>query len=126
MSVNLSVKNVPEGLAAALRRRARRNHRSLQGELIAILNDSIARDDAGAIARRGRTSITAREDATHTRWTPLGADTIAPRSESALMIRNMREGRTKTLADLFEELSALGGGTPSESAAIIRKSRSSR
>ena len=126
MAVNLSVKNVPEALAAALRRRARRNHRSLQGELVAILNETVANDEAGSNARRGRTSTTARETATHTQWTPLGADTIAPRSESALMIRNMREGRTKTLATLFDELSVLGGGTPSESASIIRKGRSSR
>lgn len=37
MAVNLSVKNVPEALAAKLRARAGRNHRSLQGELMAIL-----------------------------------------------------------------------------------------
>lgn len=37
MVVNLSVKNVPEALAAKLRERAERNHRSLQGELMAIL-----------------------------------------------------------------------------------------
>ena len=37
MAVNLSVKNVPDALAAKLRARAERNHRSLQGELMAIL-----------------------------------------------------------------------------------------
>jgi plasmid stability protein len=37
MSVNLSIKNVPDALAARLRERAQRNHRSLQGELMAIL-----------------------------------------------------------------------------------------
>jgi plasmid stability protein len=37
MAVNLSVKNVSEALAAKLRERAERNHRSLQGELMAIL-----------------------------------------------------------------------------------------
>jgi plasmid stability protein len=35
--VNLSIKNVPEALAEKLRGRAARNHRSLQGELMAIL-----------------------------------------------------------------------------------------
>jgi plasmid stability protein len=35
--LNLSVKNVPESLAQKLRERAERNHRSLQGELMAIL-----------------------------------------------------------------------------------------
>ena len=37
MPVNLSIKNVPETMAAKLRARAERNHRSLQGELMAIL-----------------------------------------------------------------------------------------
>lgn len=42
MPVNLSVKNVPDALAARLRRRAERNHRSLQGELMAILESAAA------------------------------------------------------------------------------------
>ena len=37
MPVDFSVKNVPDDTAEALRARARRNHRSLQGELLAIL-----------------------------------------------------------------------------------------
>jgi plasmid stability protein len=37
MPVNLSIKEVPEGLAARLRARAARNHRSLQRELMAIV-----------------------------------------------------------------------------------------
>ena len=37
MAVNLSVKDVPDDLAEALRERARANHRSLQGELMAII-----------------------------------------------------------------------------------------
>lgn len=37
MAVNFSIKNVPEALAEKLRGRAERNHRSLQGELMAIL-----------------------------------------------------------------------------------------
>jgi plasmid stability protein len=42
MPVNLSIKNVPDELAARLRERAARSHRSLQGELIAILEDALA------------------------------------------------------------------------------------
>ncbi len=34
---NLSIKNVPETLVARLRSQARQHHRSLQGELMAIL-----------------------------------------------------------------------------------------
>jgi plasmid stability protein len=37
MPVNLSVKDVPDDLAEALRERARANHRSLQGELMAMI-----------------------------------------------------------------------------------------
>ncbi len=37
MTVTLSIKNVPEELAQRLKERAARNHRSLQGELMAIL-----------------------------------------------------------------------------------------
>lgn len=37
MGVNLSVKDVPDDLAEALRARARANHRSLQGELMAMI-----------------------------------------------------------------------------------------
>lgn len=41
MAVNLSVKNVPAPVASALKERASRNHRSLQGELLAILEESV-------------------------------------------------------------------------------------
>ena len=37
MPVTLSIKDVPDDLADALRERARRNHRSLQGELMAMV-----------------------------------------------------------------------------------------
>ncbi len=37
MSVNLSIKNAPDDVVQRLRARAQRNHRSLQGELMAII-----------------------------------------------------------------------------------------
>ncbi|MFA7267804.1 MAG: Arc family DNA-binding protein [Sterolibacterium sp.] len=42
---SLSIKDVPETLAEALRQRAARNHRSLQGELMAILEKAGAAQD---------------------------------------------------------------------------------
>ncbi len=42
MAVNFSIKNVPDQLAEKLRQRAERHHRSLQGELLAILEESVA------------------------------------------------------------------------------------
>ena len=41
MPVNLSIKNVPDDLAERLRKRAALGHRSLQGELMAILEDAV-------------------------------------------------------------------------------------
>jgi plasmid stability protein len=38
---NLSIKDVPEPLAEALRQRAAQNHRSLQGELMAIIQQAV-------------------------------------------------------------------------------------
>lgn len=37
MALNLSIKNVPDDVAERLRQRAARNRRSLQGELLAIV-----------------------------------------------------------------------------------------
>jgi plasmid stability protein len=46
MGVNLSIKGVPDALAERLRARAQRHHRSLQGELMAIIEQAAA-DGAG-------------------------------------------------------------------------------
>lgn len=43
MPVNLSIKNVPDEVAEALRQRAAGHHRSLQGELMIILEESLGR-----------------------------------------------------------------------------------
>ena len=40
MTVTLSIKNVPDELAQRLKERAARNHRSLQGELMSILEEA--------------------------------------------------------------------------------------
>ena len=39
-TVTLSVKNVPKEVARRLKARATRNHRSLQGELLAVLTEA--------------------------------------------------------------------------------------
>ena len=78
MSVNLSIKNVPEGLARKLRARARKNHRSLQGELMAILEERL----------EGRNALSPAELLAHV--TEMGLKT---RSESARMVRADRDGR---------------------------------
>jgi plasmid stability protein len=42
MSASLSIKDVPESLVRALRSRAQANHRSMQGELMSILEAAVA------------------------------------------------------------------------------------
>ena len=53
MPVNLSVKNVPDELAELLRQRAARNHRSLQRELVSILETAVGRGAASAASSNG-------------------------------------------------------------------------
>jgi hypothetical protein len=54
---NLSIKDVPESIAAALRRRAARNHRSLQGELMAIVERAAAESAAASGAGPGAAGV---------------------------------------------------------------------
>lgn len=121
MPIDLSVKRVPDEIAERLRARAKRNHRSLQGELRAILE--------GAAQGADQTSLrvdVVREGGPHLVEPARGSRVIAPHSESALMIREDREGRTFTVRDLYDYVSTLGQGTPDESTGWIRQGRSSR
>lgn len=51
--LDLSIKDVPEAWAESLRHRAARNHRSLQGELIAIIEQAVS-VPSGALTQAGR------------------------------------------------------------------------
>jgi plasmid stability protein len=91
MPVNLSVKNVPDDLAQRLRRRAERNRRSLQRELISILEAAVGHvQESGEDADRSdkRRPITIEELCEITRKLfPDGTES------SVEYIRQMREGR---------------------------------
>jgi Arc-like DNA binding domain len=52
---NLSIKDVPGQLAEALRQRATRNHRSLQGELMAIIEKAVMETPGASGAHAGGT-----------------------------------------------------------------------
>lgn len=45
MPVNLSVKNAPDPLVRRLKERAKRHRRSLQGELLSILDEAVRQDE---------------------------------------------------------------------------------
>jgi antitoxin FitA len=78
MAVTLSIKNVPDDLAQRLKERAARNHRSLQGELMAILESVDA------------PSATSRIDEIYDRVRASGLRT--PRGEAAKIVRQDRDG----------------------------------
>ncbi len=78
MSVNLSIKNAPERIVDKLRKRAERHQRSLQGELLAIIEEAV-RDDR---------SLTPAELLAEVRR--LGLHTPA---ESVAIVRADRDGR---------------------------------
>jgi antitoxin FitA len=107
MPVTLSIKNVPDKVARRLREQAERNHRSLQGELLSLVERAVEAQPFVDL-NRSRQHV------------------VAPRSESALMIRNDRDGRRFTVDDLYDYVSSLGKGTPDEATAWIRQARSSR
>ncbi len=44
MPVNLSIKNAPDRIVQRLKERAERHHRSLQGELLAIIEAAVQED----------------------------------------------------------------------------------
>ena len=77
MPVDLSVKKVPDDVAGRLRARAKRNHRSLQGELLSILEEA-----AGP-----RKTMTIEEVLEHGRRIGLRTS-----DESVRMIREDRDG----------------------------------
>jgi plasmid stability protein len=77
MAVSLSIKQVPEDVARALRQRAASNHRSVQGELMHILVTAVRPKPFQAMAMLRELK-------------PLKAPT---RNESARMVRQMRDTR---------------------------------
>ena len=78
MSINLSIKNVPNEIAEKLRDRAKKAHRSLQGELMVILEQAVQEEkpiSLGMVRDRAR------------------AYRIRTADESAKIIRDDRDGR---------------------------------
>jgi antitoxin FitA len=78
MPVNLSIKNAPDDLVMRLKQRAAKNHRSLQGEMLAIIEEAV----------RQPNRLTPREALAEVRR--LGLRTPA---EAVAMIRAGRDGR---------------------------------
>lgn len=71
MPVNLSIKNAPDDIVLLLKQRAQRNHRSMQRELLAIVEEAVRAPrhltPDEVLARARRLNLTAE---------PLGVDII--------------------------------------------------
>lgn len=105
---NLSIKDVPPAWAEALRQRALQHHRSLQGELMAILEQALTHVPTEAAGR----AEPARQ--------PAGADAYG---------RPVLRQGSKTLAQVRQELRARYPQAiveQSSSVALIREERDSR
>ncbi|MGA9795643.1 MAG: Arc family DNA-binding protein [Rhizomicrobium sp.] len=94
MPITLSIRNVPDEVAERLRVQAARNHRSLQGELMALLAKSAEEgfQDEGRkfMPQNSERKMTVREIADEIRR--LGLPQL-PENESTQMIREDRDNR---------------------------------
>ena len=122
---NLSVKDVPEAWAEALRQRAARTHRSLQGELMALIQRAVeAESGAGADLTPGsgsQTSLVGDQASAQRRSTVVGFDRMGNPI--------LRQG-WKTVEQVVAELKAKypNGPVPGQGSSIdmIREDRDSR
>lgn len=78
MPTNLSIKNAPDRIVNRLRERAKRNHRSLQGELLAIVEEAV----------EARSPVTPKDMLAEVRRLKLRTP-----AESAAIVRRDRNGR---------------------------------
>lgn len=105
--VTLTIKQVPDRVADRLRARAAAGHRSLQGELMAILEESVL-----------QSALQARQ--------PEPSAYTVKRTSRHVSRKISIHGRRLTLGELWERSRRLGPKSRSESAAIVRALRDER
>lgn len=108
MPVTLTIKHVPDRTAENLRSRAAANHRSLQGELMAILEEALE------------------HNASNVREPAQNSYTATPASKATPSKKIATHGERLTLVQLWERSKRFGKPSKSESAAIVRKLRDER
>ncbi|MBI3041979.1 MAG: Arc family DNA-binding protein [Betaproteobacteria bacterium] len=107
MPVTLTIKQVPDRVADKLRLRAAASHRSLQGELMAILEEAVLQ---GAPQAR--------------QPEPPPYEVKQPAKPASKAVP--AHGKRLTLGELWERARRLGPPSKSGSAAIVRKLRDER
>lgn len=104
MGVSLSIKDVPEALARRLRARADANHRSLQRELMALIEAAV---DSPAAPTSTSTPVRVEAREPETAFAPQGRST----------------GRPPIADDLLSELDAVVAGTRWGEGAMLSRSQ---
>lgn len=116
MTVTLTIKRVPVALARELRRRAAAHHRSLQGELLRLLEDAAAepisavREPAATLKLAAPAAVTSEFPMPERRLTlaeawersrriMASAESRAPSGESADIVRRDRDARETSRQD---------------------------
>ena len=107
MPVTLTIKQVPDRVADKLRLRAAASHRSLQGELMALLEEAVLRSSPQA----GEPE-------------PPPYAVKPPGRSSTKVVPT--HGKRLTMGELWERARRLGPPSKGESAAIVRKLRDER
>lgn len=113
MAHTLTIRNVPEALARKLKSRAERNHRSLQGEVMAIMEQATAANAAQQPEASHRAPTDAKSAAPD-------ADSAAPRPAAVAV------GKRLTIQEIWDRGKRLGLSGRNESAHIVRKIRDER
>jgi antitoxin FitA len=136
MPITLSIRNVPDDVAERLRARAKRNHRSVQGELMALVseasNEAGLQDEAREfVSQVSKPKMSVREVADEIR--KLGLPRPAE-NESTKMIRDDRDEfsdrhlladpkQKVSPAEALRQMRALGVRTKDEVVQMIREDR---
>ena len=108
MPVTLTIKQVPDRTAEKLRARAAANHRSLQGEMMVILEEAL-KHGAFKASEPVQNSYAA-----------------TPPDKATSSRKTKTPGKRLTLAELWERSRRLANPSKSESTAIVRKLRDER
>ena len=124
MPVTLSIRNVPDDLAEWLRQRAKRHHRSLQGELMALLEERLREEHVETpVEQQGHKSL---EE--YSRF--IDGLNMRTGSESTAWIREERSARAGvsegTLEDFYRRVRAVDLETGDESTRWVRDDRDAR
>lgn len=110
MPVSLSIRDVPDDIAERLRQRAKRNHRSLQGELMALLEGNVGGPGLREESREYRVGATQGPKLTFEEVVerakkrgPVRTEGEREEEDIVEMIRRMRDERSEHIMQVLDK-----------------------